>query len=220
MEGIVFALLTISVGLFGYRVVRRYHQQHKIQQLANQHLDLIRQHQVLIKPDLQPNTYSGKFAGRVFRFTFGLQLSIRAELTVNLNDDELWIYPAKHPFKSDKFKEKLERNRAWSSNKLFDERYVVAGRPRHFAYAIIRSNRRTQDRLIEFSNSVITAKDSTITYYPNLRNMNNLTVDDWYTLMSLVADLADSIEDMYEAEMFSGIEIDETASPNHSGGHT
>ena len=220
MESIVFALLAIGISLFGYRIFQRYQHQTKIQYLVDQHLDLIRQQNVLIKPDIQPNTYSGNFAGRLYRFTFGLQVSIRAELTINLTDDELWIYPVKHPFKSDKFKQKLERNRAWSSNKLFDEHYIVAGRPRHFAYAVIRSSRRTQDRLLEFSRSIITAKDNHITYYPHLRNMNTLTSDDWYSLLSLVADLADSIEDMYEQEMFSGIEVDETAHPDHSTGHT
>lgn len=220
MEGVVFALIAIGVGLFGYRIVQRYRYQAKVQHLVDNHLDLIRQHQVLIKPDSQPNQFSGKFAGRMFRFTFGLQVSIHAELSVNLNDNRLWIYPTKHPFKSDKFKQELERNRAWSSNTLFDERYIVAGIPRHFAYAVIRSSRRTQERLLEYSHSVVTAQDHTITYYPHIRQMEKLSGEDWYTLMSLVADLADSIEDTYEAEMFSGIEIDETAHPDHSSGHT
>lgn len=219
MDGILIALIVMGTGAVGYHLYRRQHQQSAHQPVIDHHLDLIRKQQILIKPDKQANTYSGRFAGRMFRFEFGRSLSIRAELDVNLDDDKLWIYPIKHVFKSDKFRQMLERNRAWAGRKPFDEQYIVAGRPRHFAYHVIRASLRSQNRLLEFPRSVITAEDTSIVYQPHARNLTDLTADDWYTFMSLVADLADSVEDMYEADMFSGIDMDESH-PDHSGGHT
>lgn len=220
MNVIIFGCIILIGGYTSFRLYRFRHHRHETDQQIQQHLDQIRQQQVLLKPDAQSNSYSGKFAGRLFRFQFSRPFCITTKLDVDLQDDALWIYPVNYPFKRDSLKHMLERQRAWSTNKRFDEQFIIAGRPRHFAYAVIRGARRSQERMMTFCHSVITAQDQTIAYYPNVQSMNELTTDDWYIVMSIVAEFADSIEDIYEAEMFSGVQVDEASYPDHSGGHT
>jgi hypothetical protein len=215
----VIGLVGLVVIIVAYLLYQRYRRQQKLKTEIRQHLDYIRQHQVLLKPDKAPNTYSGKFAGRLLRFALGSHIQIQAEITANLESDALWIYPIKHPFKDDQFVTMLDKNRAWAGNSDFDNHYILAGRPRHFANAVIQPAKRVQSQLLKYPHSVVIVDKNEVTLQPNPQHSSELTSDNWRELMGLVSDIAQYIEAQYDAPMFSGIMVDESAYPKHDGGH-
>ena len=216
-------ILILAIFGIGLLIVTFVIYQRRVQQQTKQkipaYLEDIRQHQVLLKPDTTKHTYSGKFAGRLLRFSLGHPIKIQATLAVKTDADEMWIYPLKHPFKSDKLKSKLETNRAWTGNSDFDSRYILAGQPRHFANAVMQPAKRVQSRLLTYPNSVVIVDESGVSLQPNLSDLSQLTSGVWRELMGLVSDIAESVEAQYDPAMFSGIEVDESAYPDHKGGH-
>jgi hypothetical protein len=216
-------LVGLVVFIVVYLLYKRYTRQQRLKNDILQHLDYIRQHQVLIKPDKTHNTFSGKFAGRRLRFSLGIHLEIQtevqAEVTANDETEMLWIYPIKHPFTDDKFVKMLEKNRAWTGNSPFDNHYILAGRPRHFANAVIYPAKRVQSQLLKYPRSVVIVNENGVTLELNLGYPSDLTTDNWSELMGLISDIAQYTEAQYETSMFSGITVDESASPKHQGGH-
>lgn len=195
-----------------------WRQKAKLPQYVHQHLDMIRAHEVLLKPDRQAHTFSGRYAGRLMWFSFDKDLLIRAEAKMG-REDSLWIYPANHRFNSDKFKAKLEQNRAWTGNSDFDKRFILAGRPRIFANAVIYPAINVQSTLLQFPHALIEVNQTGVELHPNLKDKSQITEEIWGTWMGLVADIAELVEAQYSPSMFSGIEVDETAYPDHSQGH-
>lgn len=212
-------LVGLVVFIVMYLLYKRYTRQQHLKNDILQHLDHIRQHQVLIKPDKPHNTFSGKFAGRRLQFSLGIRIEIQAEIIANDEIDMLWIYPIDHPFKDDKFVNMLEKNRAWTGNSLFDNHYILAGRPRHFANAVIYPAKRVQSQLLKYPRSVVIVNENGVTLELNSGYPSNLTADSWRELMGLISDIAQYTEAQYESSMFSGITVDESASPKHQGGH-
>lgn len=217
MEVIAFLGFTASLIIFVF--YRRYVKQQTVKREVLQHIDHIRQHQVLIKPDKDDNTFSGKFAGRRLRFALGKVIEIHTDLIDSPDTDTVWIYPVKHLPKDSKLRETLEKNRAWTGSTDFDAQYILAGRPRHLANAIMHPAKRVQAQLLNYPQTIIVIDNGCVTLRPNPRQPYNLTTDDWRDLMGLIADIAQYAESQYDAPMFSGIEHDESAYPKHDGGH-
>lgn len=215
----IITLLGLTASLIILVFYRRYAKQQAIKQEVLQHIDHIRQHQVLIKPDKDHNTYSGKFAGRRLRFILGETIEIHTDLVDSSDTDSIWIYPAKHPPKDSKLLETLEKNRAWTGNANFDARYILAGRPRHLANAVMQPAKRVQAQLLNYPQTVVLIANGCVTLRPNSKQPSNLTTDNWRDFMGLIADIAQYAEAQYDAPMFSGIEYDEAAYPKHDGGH-
>lgn len=61
MSSQIIGLIAFASCIVVYLIYRRYVQQQSIKREILQHINAIRQHQVLIKPDKTPNTFSGKF---------------------------------------------------------------------------------------------------------------------------------------------------------------
>jgi len=219
MSVLLFALLLIPIILVFYLVYQRYTTQRQ-KRIVNQHLDHIRQHQILLKPEVSHHTYSGRFAGRLLRFSFDKEITIQAQVTADLEADKIWIYPLKYRFTDDKLKALLEKNRAWTGNAEFDQHFYLAGRPRHLANAVIYPAKRVQSQLLNYSNSIVIVNETGVNIRPNLKNASNMTADDWRSLMGLASDIAQYVEAQYEDSMYSGITVDESASPKHASGHT
>jgi hypothetical protein len=215
----VISLIGLAVALIIYLFYRRYIRKQKIKSDIIQHINHIRQHQVLIKPEKLPNTFSGKFAGRRLQFSFKDQLEIQAELIADLDTDSVWIYPTNHPFTDSKFSNMLEKNRAWTGNTNFDTHYILAGHPRHFANAIMQPAKRVQSQLLTYPHSAVVVDSSGVMLQPNPKQSSAITPHDWREWMGLISDIAQYTEAQCEAPMFAGIAVDESATPNHQSEH-
>lgn len=212
-------LVGVGVCLVIYLFYQYYSRQQKIKTQILQHIDHIRQHQVLIKPNQAHNTYSGKFAGRRLQFSLGAHIEIQSDIANALETDKLWIYPIKHPFKNDKFIAMLEKNRAWTGNSDFDTHYILAGRSRHFANAVLQPAKRVQSQLLKYPHSVVLINENGVTLQPNPLHPSELTSKIWRDWMGLISDIAQYAEAQYDVPIFSGIVVDESAYPKHDGGH-
>lgn len=209
---VVFVLVAL-IALIWHRKSRTLSPQ------TEKYLEQIRAHQILLKPDKPAGTYSGLFAKRLMRFKFNPTIQIIAIIEHDIGEDRLWIYPQNHRFKSDKFRGILERNRAWSGNKGFDETFILAGQPRIFANAVIHPAKRVQSQLLNYPRTVIEVNQHGVILTPDTKQSQGMTDQTWRDLLGLTCDIAEYVEAQYQPLMYAGIEVDEDAYPNHAGGH-